>query len=228
MCCILFKNWTNWGLCYKWQSFLCIICLINRFSTVGWYLLFFANVDKRRPNRRNKCWQRIFLHSTDMLKLFLCLFAALWSIFTFWEATKRCLWCGEPLGAGKRWMLWFTTNMAGSSTPCLNGAAFHLQAGLTSRQKCPVSSPLTLQNVLKYCDSYKCWNCGMKVITPVIRTWYDNCCRNVYMIHVNCIILTHLWFAEMYNARPFVLPTGLIKVVHFRHIMLFMGFFCNL
>lgn len=40
MCCILFKNWTNWGLCYKWQSFLCIICLINWFSTMGGYWLF--------------------------------------------------------------------------------------------------------------------------------------------------------------------------------------------
>lgn len=95
MCCILFKNWTNWGLCYKWQSFLCIICLINRFSTVGWYLLFFADVDKLRANRQNKCWHGIFLHITDMLKLFLCLFAVLWSRFTFWEVTKWCLWCGE-------------------------------------------------------------------------------------------------------------------------------------
>lgn len=51
MCCILFKNWTNWGLCYKWQSFLCIICLINRFSTVGSYLLSLPKKKKKMAHK---------------------------------------------------------------------------------------------------------------------------------------------------------------------------------
>lgn len=45
------------------------------------------------------------------------------------------------------------------------------------------------------------------------------------MIRLNCTILTYLWFTEMYNAQPFILPTGRIKVAHFRHIMLFWGIF---